>query len=114
MPGSLPADMVTLASGEAPTQQLLSGFQFFFLCLIVIASYYVSLYISAHAVGESTASLSAPLTSASRLFSGVGYTILNKINRRRNRTQVGAVSYEDVVPDDNDIFSLNQPARGAQ
>ncbi|KAK7198468.1 hypothetical protein NESM_000807100 [Novymonas esmeraldas] len=102
------------AAGETKNQ-LLSGFSFFFMCLLVVASYYVSLYISAKAVGEQTESLGAPFAAASRLFADVGSTIMRKINRRRNRTQVGAsVSYEDAADDANDIFSVNQPATGAR
>ncbi|CAJ1991912.1 hypothetical protein conserved [Leishmania donovani] len=117
----MPTISVQSASDSAPwvgaedtTQQLLSGFQFFLLCLIVIASYYVSLWISAHAVGESTASLSAPIIAASSLFADVGNTILKKINRRRHRTQVGAVFYEEEADDANNIFSVNQPGTGVQ
>ncbi|KAG5470770.1 hypothetical protein LSCM1_02019 [Leishmania martiniquensis] len=113
---TLPAH--TAAGGAAPVaaedsmQQLLSGFHFTLLCVIVMASYYVSLCISAHAVGESTASLHAPIAAASSLFADVGNTILKRINRRRNRTQAGAVFYEDEADDITDIFSVNQPGRG--
>ncbi|KAG5495678.1 hypothetical protein GH5_03343 [Leishmania sp. Ghana 2012 LV757] len=99
---------------EDSTQQLLTGFQFFFLCLIVMASYYVSLCISAHAVGESTAALRAPIAAASSLFADIGTTILRTINRRRNHTQAGAVSYEDESDDVTDIYSVNQPGPGVR
>lgn len=101
-----------VSSGES--HQLLSGFQFFLLCLVVAASYYVALFISARAVGESTASLGAPFAVILKLFADVGNTILKKLNRRRNNTQVGAASYEEVANDSADIFTLNQPAAGAQ
>ncbi|AIO01256.1 hypothetical protein LPMP_323740 [Leishmania panamensis] len=114
MSGQSAAGVAASVGSEDSTHQLLSGFQFFFLCLVVMASYYISLHISVHAVGESTAPLSAPIAAASSLFYDVGNTILRKINRRRNRTQVGAVSYEDEADDANDIFSVNQPGAGVQ
>ncbi|GET91698.1 hypothetical protein, conserved [Leishmania tarentolae] len=108
------SDSVALVGDEDSTQQLLSGFQFFFLCLLVLASYYVSLWISAHAVGESTASLRAPIMAVSSLLADVGNTILKKINRRRHRTHAGAAYYESETDDASNIFSINQPGAGVQ
>ncbi|CAG9580509.1 conserved hypothetical protein [Leishmania major strain Friedlin] len=108
------SDFAPSVGGEDSTQQLLSGFQFVLVCLIVIASYYVSLWISAHAVGESTASLSAPIIAASNLFADVSNTILKKINRRRHRTQVGAVVYEEEADDASNFVFVNQPGPGVQ
>ncbi|KPI85880.1 hypothetical protein ABL78_5061 [Leptomonas seymouri] len=99
--------------GDGGKQTLLSGFQFFLLCLLVAISYYIALFISAHAAGESVASLSAPVVTISRALSDVGSTIVRNINRRRNRTQPGAVSYEEVDEGDDLFLGVNQPAAGA-
>ncbi|KAL7699737.1 hypothetical protein N2W54_005758 [Lotmaria passim] len=93
-------------------QQLLSGFQFSLLCLLVAVFYYISLFISMHAVGESTASLGAPFAAAAHIVSDVGSNIVRSINRRRNRTQPGAVSYEEVDDNDDLFLGVNQPATG--
>ncbi|KPA85001.1 hypothetical protein ABB37_01434 [Leptomonas pyrrhocoris] len=102
------------ADDDDAKQQLLSGSQFFLLCFLVAVSYYVSLFISAHAAGESVASLGAPVAAASRMLSDVGTTIMRSINRRRNNTQPGAVSYEEVDENDDLFLGVNQPAAGAQ
>jgi hypothetical protein len=93
-------------------QALLSGFQFFLLLVVAAASYYFSLFVSVHAVGESTASLSAPIAAASNVISEVGNTIVRNVNRRRNHTQPGAVSYEEVEDGDDPFLGVNQPATG--
>ena len=93
-------------------QQLLSGFQFSLLCLLVAVFYYISLFISMHAVGESTAWLGAPFAAAAHIVSDVGSNIVRSINRRRNRTQPGAVSYEEVDDNDDLFLGVNQPATG--
>lgn len=90
--------------------QLLSSFQYVLLCLVALCCYYGALFVAAVAVGEPTSSLLIPVNLVKHVAVGLGTNIMQSINRRRNRLQVG-VLYEEV-PDDADFVGFNQPSTG--
>lgn len=98
--------------------QLLTNFQFAWLCVFAFACYYVALYLSAVAVGEPTEPLTAPINLLRHVCVGLGVSLAKAVNRRRNRVHVGVDLTEGAYdgPGDDDasaaFTAFNEPAAG--
>lgn len=68
---------------DAALNQLLSNSQFFCLCLLVLACYYVALCLSARALGESTCSFATPFNFLRHISADLGATIAHAVSRHR-------------------------------
>lgn len=80
--------------------QLLSGFEFFLVCLVVVGCYYCALICSAKAVGDSTRTLVQPLQFVASVWGGV-------VGRLTGRRQGEAI----IITDEGNTFD-NDPAPG--